>query len=406
MNGLWNRVGSPGLLPGMVKQWGRVLAGAALSLGMLTAAAACGPDAKPASNPPPPPAAPTAATAPPAEEVTVDVGLPDGFEPLSVEFADARRGYALFVRCRALCEARFFHTADGGRSWRPRAHPRPEAKNHQLYTGADEVVVLLAEPHSWYVSRDAGASWQSRPYDARGFAPVEYHSAYGRYYLDCPDGAGPCAVRDWTAAGWRRDVPAELSAARLLTNGRDGRVWLSGVDGGRIVTAVGTAGGGFTRIPVPEQRGRPVWNAHVQISADGRDVWLVADQEPLGGTGGAGGGRLASLGLARKGTGLPLLWRLRGETWTPLPVTGVEEKPNWPYSVAPAGGGILVLAGPERTGYLDGGAYSPAPGVPRLDWVGQLPDGTLLGRDNEPGVTHLSAGNGAPRAWHTIEVNA
>jgi hypothetical protein len=384
----------------MTKYRGRVLTGAALSLAVLVAATACGPDtARPASVPPTTPAA----TPPPAEAIVVDLGLPEGFEPLSVEFADVRRGYALFVRCRALCDARLFHTADGGRTWRPREHPRPEAKNHQLYTGGGQVVVLLAEPHSWYVSGDGGASWQPRPYDARGDAPVEYHSAYGRYYTDCPESGTRCAIRDWTATSWRRDMPAELSAARSLTNGPDGRVWLSGVDGGRIVTAVGQAGGGLTRIGVPEQRGRALWNARVAISADGRDVWLVADQEPAGG---GGGGGPATRSLARKGTGLPLLWQYRGDSWVPRPITGVEENPNWPYSVAPAGGGLLVITGPELTGYLDGGAYTPVAGAPRLDWVGQLPDGTLLGHDNQPGVTYLSPGTGAPRVWTVVEVDA
>jgi hypothetical protein len=372
----------------MAKHWGRVL----LSVGLLAAATACGPDADRPAAPPSP------------TEVVVDLGLPEGFEPLSVEFADASHGYALFVRCRALCEARLFHTADTGRTWRPREHPRPEAKNHQLYTGGGKVVVLLAEPHSWYVSRDAGASWQPRPYDGGGATPAEYHSAYGRYYMDCPEsGAAGCAIRDWTAGPtWRREVPAELAAARSLTNGGDGRLWLSGVDGGRIVTAVGAAGGGFTRLAVPEQAGRPVWNARVMISGDGRDTWLVADQEPLGGSG--GGGRSSARAL--KGTGLPLLWQLQADSWVPRAVTGIEEKGGWPYSVAPAGGGLLAITGPELTGYLDGGAYSPAPGAPRLDWIGQLPDGTLYGRDSSPGVTYLSSGSGSARSWSTVEVNA
>lgn len=382
----------------MAHHWGRFLAGTALSLSVLVAAAGCDTDAdRPAAGYVPPPAA----------EVKVDVGLPEGYTPVSVEFADARHGYALFVHCGKLCDARLFHTADGGHTWRPRDHPRPEAKNHQLYTGGGQVVVLLAEPHSWYVSLDAGASWQPRPYDARGFAPVEYHSANGRYYLDCPESGGRCAVRDWTAGTtWGRDVAAELAAARSLTNGRDGRIWLSGVDGGRIVTAVGGAEGGFTPLPVPDQPGRTVWNARVVISADGRDVWLVADQEPQDGVGGGGGGRSAARALARKGTGLPLLWRFEAGAWLPHAITGIEEKANWPYSVAPAGGGLLVLAGPELTGYLDGGAYSPALGAPRLDWVGQLPDGTLFGRDNRPGVTYLSPGVGPARSWSTVEVAA
>ncbi|BCB90487.1 beta propeller repeat protein [Phytohabitans suffuscus] len=383
----------------MSNRHGRPAAGAALSLALLAAAAACRPDAAPPAATPSTPAA-----APPPAEVVVDVGLPDGFEPLSVEFGDARQGYALFVRCRGRCEARLFHTMDGGRTWRPRAHPRPEADNHQLYAGAGPVVVLLAEPHSWYVSRDGGASWQPRPYDARGGTPAEYHSAYGTFYLDCPDSGARCAIRDWTAGtAWREEPPVELAAARSLTNGRDGRVWLSGVDGGRIVTAVGRIGAGFTRLAVPEQPGRAVWNARVAVSADGEDVWLVADQEP---SGGSGGGSAATRALARKGTGLPLLWQYQDGSWVPRPVTGVEEKPNWPYSVAPAGGGLLAIAGPERTGYLDRGAYLPADRAPRLDWVGQLPDGTLLGRDNRPGVNHLSHGTGASRSWATVRVHA
>lgn len=383
---------------------GRVLTHVALSLGLLVAATACDPDTDgPAAAPSTPVSAPTSLA------VESDIGLPEGFAPLSVEFADVRHGYALFVRCRGLCEARLFHTADGGHTWRPRAHPRPEAKNHQLYTGGDRVVVLLAEPHSWYVSRNAGASWQPRPYDALGVTPVEYHSANGRYHLDCPGSGARCAIRDWTAGtSWRWELPAELVAARSLTNGRDGRVWLSGMDGGRIVTAVGRVDGGFTRLAVPEQPGRTVWNARVAISADGRDVWLVADQDPLDGAGSGGsggGGTFATRALARKGTGLPLLWQLQAESWVPRPVTGIEEKANWPYSVAPAGGGVLAITGPEQTGYLDGGAYSPAPATLRLDWVGQLPDGTLFGRDNRPGVTYLSPGTGSTRTWSTVEVN-
>ncbi|MGN9911554.1 hypothetical protein ACTMTJ_28725 [Phytohabitans sp. LJ34] len=403
----------------MAHHWGRILAGTALSLSVLAAATACDADTgRPAAAPTTPGHAP-----PPLAEVKVDLGLPEGYAPVSVEFADAWHGYALFVRCGTLCDARLFHTADGGRTWRPREHPRPEAKNHQLYSGGGHVVVLLAEPHSWYVSRDAGASWQPRPYDARGRTPVEYHSANGTYYLDCPESGGRCAVRDWTAGtGWRRDVPAELAAARSLTNGRDGRIWLSGVDGGRIVTAVGSAGGGFTRLPVPDQPGRAVWNARVVTSADGRDIWLVAGQEQADAAAAPARlaparlaparlapARLAPVGLvasARKGTGLPLLWRFEAGAWVPYPIRGIEEKANWPYSVAPAGGGLLVLAGPELTGYLDGGAYSPAPGAPRLDWVGQLPDGTLFGRDNRPGVTYLSPGTGPARTWSTVEVSA
>lgn len=77
-----------------------------------------------------------------------------------------------------------------------------------------------------------------------------------------------------------------------------------------------------------------------------------------------------------------------------------------PYAVAPAGGGLLAITGPGVSGYLDGGAYRPSSNGPRLDWVGQLPDGTLFGRDNQPGVTYLSSGSGSRREWTTVEVRA
>ncbi|GAA4723492.1 hypothetical protein Prum_085090 [Phytohabitans rumicis] len=344
----------------------------------------------------------------PAEtaHLTARLDVPAGYAPLSVEFADARRGYALFVRCGGeRCEARLFGTEDGGRSWRARTHPRPQAKNHQIYVGGGPVVVLLAEPHAWYVSRTGAATWQSRPYDASGVPPADYHSADGQFYLDCPEKGG-CAFRDWTAPDWHQDVPADLDSARSLTNGRDGRLWLAGVDGGRAVTAYGKSAGHFTPLAVPEQPGGTIWNARVATSADGRDVWLVADQEQAS-SGGQGGGRLAVRhAAARKGTGLPLIWQLQGGSWVPRPITGITQERRMPYAVAPAGGGLLAITGPDVSGYLDGGAYIPSPGMPRLDWVGQLPDGTLYGRDNQPGMTYLSTGTGARRTWTAVKVTA
>ncbi|GAA3774846.1 hypothetical protein GCM10022225_73330 [Plantactinospora mayteni] len=375
---------------------------------------ACAPDADPPAAPlpgtPSLPASPPTTTGP--AESAVDLDLPAGFAPLSVEFADARRGYALFVRCAAKpCEARLFGTEDAGRNWRQLRHPRPEAENHQLYVGAGLAVVLLAEPHAWYVSRDGATSWQSRPYDIRGEVPAEYHSASGRFYLDCPqDGTGDCLVRDWAAGPtWRRSVPPGLESIRSLTNGRDGRVWLAGVQDGRAVTAFGQLTGGFTRLPVPGQPGGTIGNARVVTSADGRDVWLVADQE-AGSSGGQGGGRLPARAKARKGTGLPLLWQYQagsgaGGSWVPRPITGITAERERPYAVAPAGGGLLVITGPGVSGYLDRGAYIPTPGTPALDWVGQLPDGTLVGRDDRPGVTYLSTGHGSRREWARVEVS-
>ncbi|MFC7764383.1 hypothetical protein ACFQY4_45200 [Catellatospora bangladeshensis] len=111
-----------------------------------------------------------------------------------------------------------------------------------------------------------------------------------------------------------------------------------------------------------------------------------------------GGGTSLLGGSVLKGTGLPLVWQLTGGAWRPRPIEGIREQPNHPYSVAPAGSGLLAIAGPEGVGYL-ADRYVAVPGTPRLDWIGVLPDGTLFGRQNVPGRIHLGRGDGWQREW-------
>ena len=71
-------------------------------------------------------------------------------------------------------------------------------------------------------------------------------------------------------------------------------------------------------------------------------------------------------GSVLKGTGLPLVWKLEGEAWVARPIRGIAEKTGWPYAVAPVGGGALLVAAPDQTGYVADSFYQ-VPGMPNLD---------------------------------------
>jgi hypothetical protein len=241
-----------------------------LVLATATAVAACTP--KPITGPAgassPSMGEPAQATPPQTvgHERVVQVALPAGFDPPQIEFADAENGFAMFNRCAPdSCEARLFSTTDGGVSWQARVHPRPMAKNHQLYLGRGRTVGLLAEPHAWYVSRDFGATWGGRPYTVDGDPPTEYAEAPdGQFYLACSYQSGSkCVIRDATAGPqWQWALPAGFEQGPSLTNGKDGRVWLATVQAGAPVISVSQIGTrAFQRLAVPPQPGRKVWAA-------------------------------------------------------------------------------------------------------------------------------------------------
>jgi hypothetical protein len=66
--------------------------------------------------------------------------------------------------------------------------------------------------------------------------------------------------------------------------------------------------------------------------------------------------------------------------------------------VAPVGDGLLIIIGPDEPGYLSR-SFVVAKGAPKLDYVRQLPDGTLVGSDNQPGLSYLGKGVGWHRQW-------
>jgi hypothetical protein len=170
--------------------------------------------------------------------------------------------------------------------------------------------------------------------------------------------------------------------------------WL---DNGAVRRSPGSAGrtrAAGNRCRCRGQDGRSIHAARVAVSADGKDTWLIAYQEPLS----RGGGTALARGSVLKATGLPLIWRLIDHFWVPVPTAGIDERPTWSYSAAPAGGGLLLVSGPEGVEYLRDRVVETAP-HPVLEWVHQLRDGTIVGRAPRSEAVYLSPGTGSARNW-------
>jgi hypothetical protein len=344
------------------------------ALTAVTLLAACTPRSAP----------PQATTSGPVEERVFSVAGASGYDGPWIEFATRDRGYALFTSCAAdSCKGLLFSTVDGGRTWKPREHPQPTAKNQQMYVADADTVVLMAEPDAWYVTRDGGNQWRRSAF-AGGTPPPEYpFGDGGRFYVDDSG-----ALRDRDHPGAQRRAP---QGGYWLTNGPGNDLWLAGQLDGQPVTWRSRSGpDSFAQIPVPRQEGRSVMGARVGVSTDG-DTWLIADPEPLN------AGRDATArarGSILKATGVPLIWRLVDSSWVPVPTASVEEKPAWAYSATPAGGGLLLISGPEGLVQVRDRVVGTVR-EPVLGWIGQLRDGTLIGRDTRDFAVYLSAGPAA-----------
>ncbi|MDI1461756.1 hypothetical protein QEZ54_12300 [Catellatospora sp. KI3] len=371
-----------------------------LAAAVLTAAAACTPAGSATPGPtssgsPPVAAAPGAVR---VVDVTAKVAIPDRFDTPWFEFSDAQHGYALVTWCQTDgydCAARLLATADGGRSWQQRRLPVDRAKNIQLYESTPQRVIVWTDPEGYRASADGGLTYGP----ATPTVPRDHAGARARYGLEYP--ANGDAVLLEYRTGRQLKVPSGFppGTARVAP---DDTIWVTNLVSKPRTTARSTDGGAtWQTLPVPDQPGRPLFMLQVLVSADGRDTWLVGDQEPPD----LGGGTALLRGSVLKQTGLPLVWRLDGADWVPVPITGVDEQLSQSYAVAPAGAGLLALGGPEAGLYLGRDGIVRVPGTPRLDWVSTLPDGTLRGSSGSGGVL-LGVGSGANREWRVLSIIA
>ncbi|WP_144123258.1 hypothetical protein [Catellatospora sichuanensis] len=368
---------------------GRVRPLLVLTLG-LALAAACTP--RPQAPASPPAAAVSGAAASPPARATVteraaDVGVPPDYHPF-VEFADARRGYAVFTDCAggSPCRGRLFATADAGATWQARPMPLAEDKSIQLYVVGPQQIMIWGETvDGYHLSRDGG-----RTFAFSRTVPADYQAATGvRYGVDFA--ANEPVLRDWQT-GEPVPLPDGHQAAGAVAT-PDGAIWLSRFEPTKETARSIDGGRTWQRLVVPEQPGRKLWMLSVRISPTG-DAWLVGEQDMMS----SGGGTSLLRGSVLKATGLPLIWQLVDGAWRPRPIEGLREQPNAMYTVAPAGDGMLAIAGPDAVGYL-ADRYVEIPGTPRLDWVAELPDGTLFARQDQYGEFYLGTGRGWQREW-------
>ncbi len=337
-------------------------------------------------------------------ERTAKLDVPAGFAPFHMQFVDSRHGYAMFAKFgEKRAEVVLFRTVDGGVSWTKLAHPQPVAPGQQMYPVDAKTIVLLSEPDMWHVSKDGGQTWKLAPVaaDAAVLAESPRGSDFGQFYLDRgPNYDGPALIRDREDGAYSFPVPTGYEAGSLTNDIRDHRIWLVALKDGHPVTMISSRGTkDFAEVAVPKQPGRPLFHAHVVISHDRKDVWLLADQEDVG----ASGGKSAMRGSVLKGAGLPLVWKLENSAWVAKPITGIQEKAGWPYSVVPVGDGALLVTALDQARYVMGGGTQSVPGI---EYVSLLRDGALQGSQNQQGVVFLGEGSGTVRAWVRVEVMA
>ncbi|SDY22465.1 hypothetical protein SAMN05444365_1011116 [Micromonospora pattaloongensis] len=334
----------------------------------------------PTPAPPPAPSSPVAS--PPDEVRRVPVPVPRQYATPFVEFADAEQGYALFTRCgnpeatsapASDCGAILLATSDGGRSWRRLRHPEPLANNHQLYA-AGEKLLLLAEPHGWYISNDRGGTFRREPMSAE--PPAAVRTLEGRFQLCC-DGEDPPRVVE--LVGDRlRPVPAQPPVPGLrVVAFAGGRLVAVGERDGELSAAVSSeAARQWRPMKVAPPDGPP---AVLRVVGNHGDVWLI---------GSAGPGD----------TRFPQLWRC--DQWCPR-----VEVPGYPgpvTSLVPLGAGLLAVTGPDGSGVISAGddaaRYSDVRWPVRNEYLQLLPDGTLFARASD-GNAWLGSGMFGQRRW-------
>ncbi|HEX5595516.1 MAG TPA: hypothetical protein VFX61_05755 [Micromonosporaceae bacterium] len=353
---------------------------------LLLAGCSVGEIRRPAPTPQGPPSASVPAVpAEPLEPFEIrraGVPVPGDFDQNHVEFTDVDQGYVLFTRCgqassagrspTSSCTAIVLATDDGGRSWQQLRHPRPVAENHQLYAAGDDLL-LLAEPHGWYLSADRGRSFRHEPRSSE--APAAYSRLLGRFQIE--EGTG--RVVEWVDDR-AQPVPTQPPVPALTTVVHvGGRLFAAGEQDGRPYAAVSPDEGetwNQTVVPAPAD---DLIMVRVLPSPSGRDVWLVGyHTDPIT---------------------FPYLWRLDGYRWEPVAAAGHPERMG---GLAAIEDGMLVVTGPSGSGIIADGRYEAVGWPLGVEHVSTFDDGTLFSVQHSEGSFWFGIGHAAGRRWIKI----
>ncbi|MDP9798393.1 hypothetical protein J2S43_006905 [Catenuloplanes nepalensis] len=295
------------------------------------------------------------------------VDLPAGTPPPYFEFVSRKVGYAVFSGCPdGQCPTPVFATEDGGHTWRRIAHPAGGMVN--LYAVPDVLVLHWMERDVWLLSTDNGRSF------------VEVDDTDGRYraqhgHFIRADTSWPVVWR----GGLMRPVPRRppVSVIMSVATGANGRIWAAGL-GDRVPSAAYSTDGGtvWIQTPVPPQ-GDQIRGPSLSVSADGRDVWLLAGTDDV-----------------------TRLWTFTAGRWLPVAARGLP--PGYGVFAIAAGGGALIVGGQwGGQGVIWRGRYWPRPDWDWLDDGSELlADGTIYARSGQR--ARLGVGFGAERWWTEI----
>ncbi|WP_341718289.1 hypothetical protein QQG74_00250 [Micromonospora sp. FIMYZ51] len=297
-----------------------------------------------------------------------------------LRFVSSQHGWALFDTCQPVdqpsrtdCRRDLARTVDGGQTWQ--RTPLPDAANRPRQEGAfyllavDERTLTVGIGGGYLVSTDGGASFSEHPREAPPEATRRGVATRSGYLLQCP-GSGPlirldCAEFELArvgAPGPPTQPPVVLpnDAEPGLVEGGDGRLWVTGPEGGRLRTVVSADGAASWR-QLPAVSGA----VRLLVSPDGRDAWLV--------------GMSAT---AYDGATPKRVWRLIDDRWREQ-----TELPPDTNSVAAVNDGLLVVTNPwGNVGYWTGERYIDVPEArgPRFGngeddpTVEVLPDDTIV----------------------------
>jgi hypothetical protein len=324
------------------------------------------------------------------------VSVPPGYSPQTVEFADSRTGFASFVPAgpdpggeQDRYEARLFRTIDGGWTWQPMADPRPPSVSPQLYTVDARTLVLLGEPHGWWVSRDAGETFQHQPgYDPPAVLNDAGLDNQGDYRLDCPE-----ACRLTRRSGPPVTQPPLPGSLQAIATTR-GVLWAASVDGVAYTAASADGGRTWRQAPVPPA-GQRLDRVDLQVSPDGRDLWLVGSPNPVPVPGFGTSAR-------RKEIGIPVLWTFHAGRWVRTGRFGQPAPQLMPYPATAVGGGYLAVVAPDGL-YLVDQTWRRVDLSPRPEWARTLPDGTIVASAPTNRTLYLGRLAGPRLRWIQVE---